>query len=44
MLKLQHILDSGAVLKLQQTKPMLTLQHVSGGAGVAAIADIVSLL
>ena len=44
MLKLQHILDSGAVLTLQQTKPMLKLQHGSGGAGDAAIADIASLL
>lgn len=44
MLKLQHILDSGAVLILQQTIPMLKLQHGSGGAGDAAIADIVSLL
>jgi len=44
MLKLQHLLDSGAVLTLQQTKPMLKLQHGSGGAGDAAIADIASLL
>jgi len=44
MLKLQHILDSGAVLRLQQTKPMLYLQHGSGVAGITAIADIVSLL
>jgi len=32
------------VLTLQQTNPMLYLQHVSGGAGITAIADIVSLL
>jgi hypothetical protein len=44
MLTLQHIPDSGAVLRLQQTRPMLYLQHGSGGADITAIADIVSLL